>query len=146
MERYNCTLGRYYNSEPVVNSRMEKIKKSKILRSLRRGFCGSDDEDICKFSGNKETDIYRTFIGNILSVTYGYFSVSAKLQLQMSFGKDARPSSSRLGAVDSECKSTEIFTRHGRLVQKCCMGTAANIPRRNVRSSNIEFLDKYLGH
>ena len=50
MEKYNCTLGRYYNSEPVVNSRMEKIKKSKVLRSLRRGFCGAvDDEDACKF-------------------------------------------------------------------------------------------------
>ena len=63
MERYNCTLGRYYNSEPVVNSRMEKIKKSKILRSLRRGFCGSDDEDICKSIGPQRdrylSEIYR---------------------------------------------------------------------------------------
>ena len=50
MEKYNCTLGRYYNSEPVVNSRMEKIKKSKVLRSLKRGFCGTvDDEDACKY-------------------------------------------------------------------------------------------------
>ena len=51
MEKYNCSFGRYYNSEPVVNSRLEKIKKSKVLRSLRRGFCGAgDDEDICKYT------------------------------------------------------------------------------------------------
>ena len=49
MERYNCTLGRYYNSEPVVNSKMAKIKNSKVMRSLRRGFCGGDDEDIREF-------------------------------------------------------------------------------------------------
>ena len=51
MDKYNCSFGRYYNSEPVVNSRLEKIKKSKVLRSLRRGFCGaSDDEDICEYT------------------------------------------------------------------------------------------------
>ena len=50
MERYNCTLGRYYNSEPVVNSKMAKIKNSKMMRSLKRGFCGGDDEDIRKSS------------------------------------------------------------------------------------------------
>ena len=51
MEKYNCSFGRYYNSEPVVNSRLEKMKRSKVWRSLRRGFCGAgDDEDICEFT------------------------------------------------------------------------------------------------
>ena len=51
MEKYNCSFGRYYNYEPVKNSKMEKFKNSKILRSLKRGFCGAgDDEDICKYT------------------------------------------------------------------------------------------------
>ena len=56
----------------------------------------------------------------------------------MSLGENIGTSSSRFGVVDGKRKSTEISACHGRPVQECCLGTAASISRRNVRSSNIE--------
>ena len=49
MERLNCTFGRYYNSKPVVDTKLERVRKSKVLRALKRGFCGSTDDDLGKY-------------------------------------------------------------------------------------------------
>ena len=77
MEKYNCSFGRYYNSEPVVNSRLEKMKQSKVWRSLRRGFCGAgDDEDICEYKN--WTVRLKVDVDNLFFISY-LFSVSTKL-------------------------------------------------------------------